>query len=83
MPEEVSSYVLKEREVKLISPKYEPSTGEFLGLYETIGFIIVRGDEDEHFLNYRIDDNNSKFSTLFIREEFLMPSEEQCLTDIK
>ena len=47
-PEDTSSYVRKEREVKIIRPRYKPTTGEFLDLYKTIGFIEVRGDDDEH-----------------------------------
>ena len=31
-PENISNYVCKEREVKLVSPRYDPSTGGFLGL---------------------------------------------------
>ena len=51
-PEDVSSNVYKERENKTVRPRYEPTTGEFLGLYETTGFIAVRGDADEHVLSY-------------------------------
>lgn len=50
-PEDISSYVFKEREVKISRPTYEPATGEFLVLYKTIGFVVVRGDNDKHFLN--------------------------------
>lgn len=38
--------------MKLIRPRYDPETGNFLRLYETVGFIIVRGDSDKVFLNY-------------------------------
>lgn len=31
-PENIDTYVCKEREVKLVRPRYEVSTGEFLGL---------------------------------------------------
>ena len=51
-PEDVSSNVYKERGNKTVRPRYEPTTGEFLGLYETTGFIAVRGDADEHVLSY-------------------------------
>ena len=72
-------------EVKIIRPKYEPTTGEFIGLYETIGFIAVRGDAYEHFLNYGYDKNkcrllysfykrwipNSFGGTIFTRHRFM------------
>ena len=65
--EDISNYVCKEREVKLIRLRYDPSTGDFLGLYETIGFPLVRGDEEEHFLNYGFDDNKSKLLYSFYK----------------
>ena len=36
--ENISTYHLKEREVKMVRSKYNSETGEFLGLYEKIGF---------------------------------------------
>ena len=51
-PEDIYSYVCREREVKIIRPRYEPTIAEFLGLHKTIGFIAPRGDDNEHFLNY-------------------------------
>ena len=36
--ENISTYQLKERVVKMARPKYNGKTGEFLGLYEKIGF---------------------------------------------
>ena len=51
-PEDMSTYVLKESEVKMVRPKYNPETGEFLGLYETVGFMVVRGSPEEVFFNY-------------------------------
>ena len=41
-------------------PYYDPMTSEFLGLYNTVGFLVVRGDEEEHFLNYGYDEAKSK-----------------------
>ena len=51
-PENISTYQLKEREVRIVRPKYNRETGEFLGLYETIGFIVIRGDAEEVFFIY-------------------------------
>ena len=35
-PENIHTYVSKEKEVKMIRLKYNSSTGEFLGLHETV-----------------------------------------------
>lgn len=51
-PENTENYVCKDREVKYYRPRYDVSTGQLLGLYETIGYFVVRRDDDEHFLNY-------------------------------
>ena len=41
-------------------PKYDKMMGVFLGLYETVGYIMVRGDPQEHFLDYGFCKKNSK-----------------------
>ena len=41
-------------------PKYNIETGEFLGLYERISFLVVRGDPEEVFLNYGYGKEKSK-----------------------
>ena len=48
------------------------STGEILGLYETNGFISVRGDSDELFFNYGFDKEKSK--TLYSHYKRRMPN---------
>ena len=65
--ENISSYVCKERETKLVRPRYDPTTDDFLGLYETVSFLVVRGDEEGHFLNYKYDDNKSKLLYSFYK----------------
>ena len=37
-PKNILSYTFRENEFRMIRPKYDTSTGEFKGLYETIGF---------------------------------------------
>lgn len=59
-PENIETHVCKDREVKLFGPKFDASTEEFSGLYKTIGFIVVRGDDDELFFNYVFDKEKSK-----------------------
>ena len=58
--QDIDSYQCAENEVKIYRPKYDISTGQFLGLYETVGLIIVRGDDDEVFFNYGFDKDKSK-----------------------
>ena len=41
-PEDLHNYVCKEREIKMYRPRHDPVTGQFLGLYESLGFIVVR-----------------------------------------
>lgn len=59
-PENITNYVCKNREVRFYRPHHDTNTGEFLGLYETIGYLVVRGDDDKHFLNYGFREENSK-----------------------
>ena len=71
-PENIDTYVCKEREVKLVRPKYDVSSGEFLGLHETVGFTVVRGDDDELFLNYGF--NKEKLKVLYSHYRRLTPN---------
>ena len=59
-PENLETYEFKDREVKMFRPRYDTVTGHFHGLYETLGYIMVSGDEDEHFLDYGFSKQNSK-----------------------
>ena len=44
----------------MVRPKYNAETREFLGLYETVGFMVVRRSSDEVFFNYGYDKDRSK-----------------------
>ena len=44
----------------MIRPKHDTSTGQFKGLYEAIGFLVVRGATEEIFFNYGFDQSKSK-----------------------
>ena len=59
-PENLDSYECGEREVVIYRPKYDKASGAFRGLYETLGYITVRGDPQEHFLDYGFNKENSK-----------------------
>lgn len=38
----IQNYVFKNREVKFFCPCYDPQTGQFLDLYDSVGYLIVR-----------------------------------------
>ena len=44
----------------MVRPRNNPKTGEFLGLFETIGYLVVRGSPEEVIFNYGFDKEKSK-----------------------
>lgn len=71
-PENIVSYVCKENKVKSYRSYYHISTGHFLGLYETIGYLIIRGNDDEQFLKHGFCEKNSKI--LYSYHNFRIPN---------
>ena len=59
-PNDISKYELEDGEVQFFRPTHIKDTGEFLGLYETTGFLVVRGYAEEIFLSYGYDIEKSK-----------------------
>lgn len=59
-PENIETHVCKDREVKLFGANYDLSIEEFSGLCKTVGFIVVRRDDDELFFNCGFDAEKSK-----------------------
>ena len=59
-PEDLKNYQLKSDKTKLIKPKYDPVSGQVLGLSKSLGYLTVRGDEQEHFFDYGFNKENSK-----------------------
>ena len=59
-PKNIADYVPKEDAVKILRSKYNPSTGEFLGLEYCIAFSTVRNDLQEQFFDYGFTKDNSK-----------------------
>ena len=51
-PEYLEQYVPKDNEVKLLRPKYNTTTGNFLGLENCLAYLTVRGDFHEQFFDY-------------------------------
>ena len=52
--------------------RYDTVTGNFQSLYETLGYIMVCGDQGEHFLDYGFSKQNSKILHPFHKKR--MPS---------
>ena len=71
-PQDAANYVCKEMEVKTHRPQYDPVSGQFLGLYESIGYLFVRGDHEEQFLDYGFCKENSKI--LYSYHKRIIPS---------
>ena len=44
-PEDLENYVPEEDKVKILRPKYDVLSGQFLGLVETLAYLTVRGDK--------------------------------------
>ena len=59
-PKDIESYKLKNDEVKILRSKYDPVSGEFLGIEYCIGVITVRNDPEEQFFDYGYTKDNSK-----------------------
>ena len=59
-PKDIESYVLKDDEVKILSSRYDPVSGEFLEIEYCIALITVRNDLEEQFFDYGYDKENSK-----------------------
>ena len=59
-PEDLKNYECQPNETKIYRPKYGIVTGEFIGLYETLGYLTVRGDNHECFFDYGYSKDNSK-----------------------
>ena len=59
-PEDISTDALKENDAKMIRPKNNAETGELLGLYETVGFMVVTESPEKVLFNYGYDKGKSK-----------------------
>ena len=48
-PEDLKNCIPKENKAKIVRPKYDVASGQFLGLVEMLGYLTARGDECECF----------------------------------
>ena len=60
--------------MKYFRPKYDRDPGDFLSIYETIGFLVLRGDPFEAFLSYGYDPSKSKVLYLNFRRKIPISS---------
>ena len=59
-PENIDEAVKEDKKlVKIYMPMYETVTGQFLGVKEGIGYIMVRNEEEETFLSYGYSSEHS------------------------
>ena len=59
-PKDIESYQLKDDEVKILRARYNPISGEFLGIEYCVGLITVRNDADEQCFDYGYNKDNWK-----------------------
>ena len=59
-PPHLQNYKDQDKELIMYRPRYDTVTDTFLGLYETLGYIMFRGDPQEHFLDYGNSKQNSQ-----------------------
>ena len=71
-PKDIGSYQLKDDEVKILRARYDPISGEFLGIEYCIGLITVKNDADEQFFDYGYNKENSKL--LYSTKKLKIPS---------
>ena len=57
---DIKNYMCEKDEVIYYRPRYDKDTSKFLGLYETVGFLMVCRDPYEVFLSREYDRENSK-----------------------
>ena len=59
-PKDIECYELKDDEVKVLRTRYNPNSGEFLGIEYSVGLITVKNDPEEQFFDYGYNKDNSK-----------------------
>ena len=65
--EDLKNYIPKANEAKIVRPKYDVVSGQFLVLVETLAYLTVRGDERECFFDYGYTKENSKVLLVCIK----------------
>ena len=71
-PKDIESYELKNNEVEMLRPKYDPNNGQFLVIEYCVALITVKNDLDEQFFDYGYNKENSKL--LYSIQKVKIPS---------
>ena len=71
-PKDIESYELKNDEVEILRPKYDPTNCNFLGIEYCAALITIKNDPDEQFFDYGYNKENSKL--LYSTKEVKIPS---------
>ena len=71
-PKDIESYELNDNEVKILRPRYDPVSGEFLGIKYCVALVTVRNDQEEQFFDYGYNKANSK--VLYSTRKLKVPS---------
>ena len=59
-PKDIESYQLNDNKVKILRSRYDPISGEFLGIEYCAALVTVRNDPEEQFFNYGYHKENSR-----------------------
>ena len=59
--------LVKKEKLRLLDRGISKQLVNFLAFIKNIGFIVVRGDEDEYFVNYGYNENKSKLLCFFYK----------------
>ena len=69
----IDEFISKDKKfVKIYLPIYNLATGDFLGVNEAVGYIMLRNQEDEVFLSYGYSEEHA--STLFCHQKQPIPN---------
>ena len=70
---DIDEFISKDNKfVKIYTPSYDLNTGEFLGIDEMVGYIMLRNVENEVFFSYGYSEEHA--STLFCHQKQSIPN---------
>ena len=70
---DIDEFISKDKKfVKIYTPSYDLNSGEFLGINEVVGYIMLRNVENEVFFSYGYSEEHA--STLFCHQKQSIPN---------
>ena len=60
LPSDLENFKFKQNEVKLQLTLFDLTIGDFKGLKKTLGYAMLKGDDDDTFLSYGYQEDKSK-----------------------